>query len=1388
MTTKGDIQINSFIKGMNMDADVSMIQEGAYRYAENVRVVTNDSGTTGVLQNIEGFQQVTDTTIKNTEVILGVASIRNYAVVLTRDGSYNAVYRYDFSASKLVPTVTGVLLADLSITTEVDMVINYEADDIIKIYFTDGKSPLKVINIMSTEYSGNTLLTAKDFEILPKAYLPPMNILSLDSGALYGGVIQYCYQLFNVNGTESTLSPLTPLIHLTSSRTESNGKVYKGLLSNQNSGKSVKVKASDIGTNFNKARIISIHYFDNNSLPSICVVDEIDVDSDSVYYEDRGGTILNELTVGQFNDMIGYDFIASNVEKLNNILFASNIQENTWDVDYDARAYRCDQTGTVRLLDNSTLNPLTFAVTSLTASTVPETHDCINPYNSVELSSMVSTEDCQYTQVSSGVYAKGGKGVNVSYRLVTSDLLEDDSAIAGTTSNGIPLFQNNLNLGIVPRTVSGLSIHKKLLDGTDTREFESFTDLSHSRLMNYADPFIAAKYKGYTRDEVYRFGLVMYNDKHIPTPVHWIGDIRMPHASDINYYPFTNNMSIYSSINTAEGPYTLLSHPLGIQFSIANLPAEVKAVEIVRCERTTADKTVLMQGAISKVGNYKHSSGKDGSDSAGSRDIRPYTYMTYAHYFGSKVHAPDDDWDDHDFDDGMRPPLSQAQSDSYYNFISPEVCVNRENSTQVLHDRLKIDTLYGAASPTHSTYSDGKKILKRIMSYAGTCFDDKKNIYPVLSSNTQKIYGTIDLYNPDGVEVPCVTYMADLADAKNVGDFVMNKLTGAVDLGYISKYYFLYHDANAVVKTNGSVSAVARKDLSKLSASVDAIEYSNLLDYSDYVSIKNKPTIVGENVYFNWAHTNFANNKDEDIAAKEGPSGISLVFKSEDLKNKVYGISSVKYDLEIGKAYATNSIIMANLKRNVIPYGGDTYTSRQNSIYIATGVYAKNTGSTITTNCFGGDTFLGILDYARTMIFFNTEDPGVGARKRIYNGAYLPVETGINLYLRADTPISKSYDSGYVNVFVQNEIGQIFTAAVQSVPMYAYNGAYSSQNGSRKYIPKSVYDRDDVLNDNRITASQVKSSGEVIDSWSKFKYANYIDVDSQYGPITNMHVFKDKLFFWQDSAFGVTAVNERSLITDNNPGALVLGTGGILTRFDYMTIKNGSRKGDLRNITQSDGALYWYDCNKNELCSYNGSVHTLSKLKSVQSYLNTLPLQSRVGVVAFYDKKYNEALFAIDGKLLAFNEQLDVFTSFYTRPTKWEFELPDDYYTINDNHLYLHNTNNFEGVTSKIQIVVNKNYDNTKVFDNVAMSGDFTNNQIFTNIYFTTKVQETTPIDYTDIDYREDTYRFAIGRSIDNNISRMRGKYLIGNYSFDCTENKSFRLPFIKTSYRYSMV
>ncbi len=48
---------------------------------------------------------------------------------------------------------------------------------------------------------------------------------------------------------------------------------------------------------------------------------------------------------------------------------------------------------------------------------------------------------------------------------------------------------------------------------------------------------------------------------------------------------------------------------------------------------------------------------------------------------------------------------------------------------------------------------------------------------------------------------------------------------------------------------------------------------------------------------------------------------------------------------------------------------------------------------------------------------------------------------------------------------------------------------------------------------------------------------------------------------------------KRSIITDNNPGALTLGVGGILDRYDYFTTMNGESPNQLRANTQSDSTV-----------------------------------------------------------------------------------------------------------------------------------------------------------------------------------------------------------------------
>ena len=70
-------QVNTFLEGMNLDSDITMLSDKQYRQAQNVRLLTDNAGTTGILQNIEDVRQYLGG-LEISENILGTAVSRWY--------------------------------------------------------------------------------------------------------------------------------------------------------------------------------------------------------------------------------------------------------------------------------------------------------------------------------------------------------------------------------------------------------------------------------------------------------------------------------------------------------------------------------------------------------------------------------------------------------------------------------------------------------------------------------------------------------------------------------------------------------------------------------------------------------------------------------------------------------------------------------------------------------------------------------------------------------------------------------------------------------------------------------------------------------------------------------------------------------------------------------------------------------------------------------------------------------------------------------------------------------------------------------------------------------------------------------------------------------------
>ena len=1340
-------QINTFSKGLNMDIDITMLPEGQYRYAENIRLLTNDDGTTGMLQNIEYIRQYTGG-IPTDETILGTATTRLYntgtngtiecGIVFTKKmvGTkvYNKLYKVTgFESTTLTSTV--ITEGYLDVQENVSIVTNYESDYVSNVYICDGLTPIKVINICDEDLkdtNGNVHIVYDKtrFDITPGCTLIPFKLINTINGALPAGAIQYCYQLFNQNGPETTTSSLSEVIPITKYDHAGNSAKIQGQMKGELSDRGCQIQASFKNDGrFDRARIFSIVYLDNVSVPDIYIINEIEIpiSQDNEFttftYNDTGASFLSKITIDEFNQLVPFEFNAKVIEKMSNRLFAANIQEITWDVEYDARAYRCN-VGNFVVLDSSdlsqrisgTLNENGEIIASGVKVEVPKEHDCINPSNVKVL------EEPEYIYKPGGS-VKGGLGPNVSYEFVYTELVLADSkgsiAMDNTVGN------------------DGLQKISILNEKGELKKIIPIDNTSRSIIPNYADPFMCANYLGYKRDEIYRFGVIFYNNKNIPSPVHWIGDIRMPkdNSSVTSVeHPFHKNKNSFSYNQTKE----LIGYSLGVEFTLKNIPAEAVAYEIVRCDRNEQDRTIVTQGAVSAL--YKFNTWGENTHSYGDNDIRPIPFLGLAAAFNTAI----------DRDKGYKNVKGHIGESFYLELVSPEICISKDSIVSNITGK-QLVTLY----KTNSVYNNRATIPQATIT----------NIAESGQLENDPLFGYI--YN----------HTESDSSVTKCFDAGYGEYTSKWGYAGVFKYYNYEYDESSKYNINIK-NAIVGNVLPTIVKLEDTKNYAQPIGNKMYVN-----TSIG-------GYEQFSNH------------GINAVINLEKHPVNIYSsrVNSIK-------DYCTT--VICDIKQNTIPYGGNTYISRQNSIYVSCSAYKSNMNES--TMCYGGDTYLGIFDYLNTSVVQQQNDPNKLREYRLCCVSYIPLETTVNVNLRGDSYHRQVTGEVGPNLF-QNEPTVMANGWVQKAPYYEYNPVYSTTSGSKQYIPKSIYHVDDMKNQTRIVASELKTNNEMTDSWTKFKFANYIDVDSQYGQVTNLKSFNNRLFYWQDNAVGVAAVNERSLITDNNIAELTLGTGGILARFDYVATLNGSSIVNDKSITNSATTIYWYDFDKNEICALGNGVTSLSKIKGNQTYLNTLPRSVKGNAVSFYDKKYNEVWFRIYDKSLIYNEQLQAFTSFYTHNPNWFFPFSDKLVTIKDNNMYyLHNIYEIDDSTqpreeriSKVEFVVNKDISNTKVFDNVIFSADLLeregyNEPIVKDIVFKTKTQETSALTIDDIDLREDNYRFAIPRekasgnasqqlTSQSYLGRMRGKYLICDYTFDCNNNREFKLPYIKTTYRYSML
>lgn len=487
-------------------------------------------------------------------------------------------------------------------------------------------------------------------------------------------------------------------------------------------------------------------------------------------------------------------------------------------------------------------------------------------------------------------------------------------------------------------------------------------------------------------------------------------------------------------------------------------------------------------------------------------------------------------------------------------------------------------------------------------------------------------------------------------------------------------------------------------------------------------------------------------------------------------------------------------ITIASIVKNAASYGDP-----KDYNYVQYGDYVVGQN---TQTVFDGDCYIRSFEYNSLHAFYEpTYSAGVPFGAVVYQ---IPIETEIDLFGSLGCTLRNVLSNNEDTYYDIQDMECRFVNYAQDTPAYLYNSAYSADPTLTVVFgeDESDYRSRSGQYDIRIHASELKTNAETIDSWLKFKSMNYIDVDSRYGEITDMSLFKTHLVYWQDKATGILSVNERTIINDNDANQIVLGSGDVLQRFDYLSQLYGMKKNHFSKVS-SDNALYWWDYDRKELLQYGGqNILPLIKTKGLTNYINDRENLLSNNPTLGFDNKYDELISYITDKSVVYNEGLGVFTSVYN--IQFDESLP------NDNTIRLcRNINNTIKVVDwnkessnksmyidvelkpELQYVINKVNTIVKVFDITTFGGRFYKgkNEGLNNLTFTfdTPLKQHSVANGNNlITNREYDFRLAIPRNNNSPYGdRMRGKTMQCELK-SSSNSTDFSLQYIITKYRMS--
>ena len=1248
--------INWKTKGMNRDISVSAFNPEFAFENVNLRLATNDDNTMLSWVNERGPKEITvainekpwDSTYEATDIIygtvLGTAVIDHKLVLFTHHIQSKAdriyVLWYDEEKTSMSGSMLYIGNLNFSLDYPIETLVSYEADNIEKVYWTDGLNQPRVINIKvdstkSENWYEQTIASSFSldyyFDFIPvfdSNISVDISKLQSAGGTFAPGVIQYCLSYINKHGQQSNIVYTSSLYYLAYSD--------RGASPTDHISSAFRIELSKLDSNFDYIRLYSIQRTSLDDTPTVRLLEDIPIVYDTKS-NDYTALYIDNGTTGSTMDPTellyigGKEITALTMASKDNTLFLGNIKQNNVLVDsiqnyFDNNSTKYqNELNYVSKLYNSAGNSGSYYSYVNHLGTDSRQITTFKGGETYRFGIQFQKKNGEWTDPificdkENNHYPSGSIASNYTY-LWSAQLSISITDIA-------TFYDNNKEEGadsffstfvkvrpvIVYPTISDRTVlcqgvlNPTLFNIEDRVDGTPFAQPSWYFRPYYSGSDVGDSSNGSTLRFKHYDSLYCQSE----------AEGEQPHIDD-DFFNRLKMVEIQGSTLAYENPFKEKNDTLttNSQFFIDQSIVTLNSPDL---EFDTEVQTYSTDGlSLRIVGVIPITS------SASSHNIKISSSMLQANYDSedsSSSTATDQIFGTGESSMNILHKIADASSyrrlvaDQLWNDVFVDVRIE-DSTTKVRTGEPLIDYFVYPWNKVGSLNNDSRGSEE-----ATSCLEYKREANIAFSSNTlYGVYKDSDTTKDAAVEYSNIGVQIPLTENAEVMNYrIPNGGSSSSGINYYANIdkvivgqYYIWHK-NATLFSNKYIKKTSPISMKYKSTTHAAISLgSNILPSVNTIGTSSRKsgntTFWGESVSFT----------QDNIISKTSTGQYGFLLLGELCKTP------------------TNR------------FGGSTKAALLANKWLSAGedkVITENTKS-ITVVWTEGDTYYQRYDCLKTYPY--TEEDA----NQIIEILSFMCETHVNLDGRYD-----------------RNRGQLNNTNIRPTNFNLLNPVYSQRNNFFTYKKVDSDGLTELKYPNQIYYSKTKTSGADVDLWTNVTLASTLELDGDKGSLNSLRRFNDNIIAFQDKGISRILYNDNVVLSTTQGVPVEIANSGKVQGKSYISNTIGCS--NKWAMAQTPSGIYFMDSNDKSIYLFNGQLSNISASKGFNAWCKTnIPSAKTSGncwtpddfedFVAYYDKLNQDVMFINKDTALAYSEKMGYFTSFYDYGNTPYFENLDD--------------------------------------------------------------------------------------------------------------------------------